>query len=195
MRLILTWCAAAASVFGLFFTLHPAADPVSGSEGALLALLGVVFVVAAYFDIRDQRRNRPKRYRDLKHVNDYMFRWISRAGRVVIYTRDHSWAEEARIRDLLVTKAKHDELTVCLPKPTALTEELHSLGAEIVTYPDLDYWPGARFTLVNDGRAAEAAVAIGRKEAGVHVIEEFPSGDPVYAVTKDLVEVLRRLKK
>jgi hypothetical protein len=122
-----------------------------------------------------------------------MFRWISQGGRVVVFTRDHTWAHESRIRELLSTKARRDELTICLPADTDLTRSLRSDGAEIIAYPQLGYTPGARFTIINDGRVAGAAVAIGRQIDGIQVIEEFPIGDPVFAVAKDLVEVLRRI--
>jgi hypothetical protein len=194
LRLSLTWLAAAASVFGLLCTVWPADHPLTGMQGALLALLGAVFVLAAYTDIRDHLRRRPKRYRTEIKVNAYMFRWIAKGGRVVIFTRDHHWARETKIRDLLFAKARRNELAICLPADTDLTRELRSEGAEIIVYPQLAYTPGARFTIVNDGRMADAAVAIGRQVNGVQVIEEFPIGDPVFAVTKDLVEVLRRVQ-
>lgn len=132
-------------------------------------------------------------YKTDAEINAYMFRWISKGGRVVVFTRDHSWAREPKIRDLLFTKARNNELAICLPTDTDLSRELRAEGAEIIAYPHLAYTPGARFTIINDGRIADAAVAIGRQINGIQVIEEFPIGDPVFAVTKDLVEVLRRV--
>ena len=112
----------------------------------------------------------------------------------MLFTRDHTWAQDPRIRDLLFAKARRAELTICLPTDTDLTRDLRSEGAVIIAYPQLAYTPGARFTIINDGRIADAAVAIGRQVNGIQVIEEFPIGDPVFAVTNDLVEVLRRVQ-
>jgi len=192
LRLSLTWLAAAASVFGALWTVWPKDRPLTGMQGAGLALLGAVFVLAAYADIRDHVRHQPKRYKTDGEVNAYMFRRISKGGRVVVFTRDHTWAQNPKILDLLFAKARRNELAICLPANTDLTRQLRSQGAEIIASPQLSYTPGARFTIINDGRIADAAVAIGRQVDGVQVIEEFPV-DPVFAVTKDLVEVLRRV--
>lgn len=193
VRLSLTWLAAAASVFGLLYTIWPTEHPLTGMQGAIVALLGFIFLLAAYADIRDHLHRQPKRYKSEADINAYMFRWISKSGRAVVFTRDHTWAREPKIRDLLFAKARRNELAICLPADTDLTLELQSEGAEIIAYPQLAYTPGARFTIINDGRIADAAVAIGRQIDGVQVIEEFPASDPVFAVTKDLVEVLRRI--
>src|SRR5437016_3551745 len=143
LRLSLIWLAAAASVFGLVGTVWPTEKPVSGVQGALLAVLGSVFIIAAYADIRDHLRKRPKKYRAENDINDYMFRWISKSGRVVLFTRDHTWASETRIRDLLFAKARRNELAICLPTETTLTRQLRSEGAEIIVYPQLAYAPGS----------------------------------------------------
>jgi hypothetical protein len=192
LRISLTWLAAGASVFGLVYTVWPRREPLTGLQGAVLALLAFMFVLSAAADIRDHLSRRPKRYRTEKEVISYMFRWISKGGRVVVFTRDHTWAQDPKIRDLLFAKARRNELAICLPIETDLTSELRLEGAEIIAYSHLDYAPGARFTIINDGRSADAAVAIGRQIDGAQVIEEFPIGDPVFAVTKDLIEVLRR---
>jgi hypothetical protein len=195
LRLALTWLAAAASVFGLLYTVRPTGNPLTGTQGAALALLGSMFVLAAYSDIRDHLRRRPKRYKTDAEIKAYMFRWISKGGRSVIFTRDHTWARSPEIKELLFAKARRSELAICLPSDTELTSALRSVGAEIIAYPHLEYTPGARFTIINDGRIADAAVAIGRQVDGVQLIEEFSAGDAVFAVPKDLVEVLRRVAK
>lgn len=186
----MTWIAAAASVIGVLFIFWPARH-LTAYQGAVVAVLTGVFVLAAALDIRDRWKRQPRRYKNERDINDYMFRWISRGGRVVIFTRDHTWAHEPRIRELLTTKARRDELTICLPVETELARDLARVGAEILAYPELNYTPASRFTIINDGRN-DGAVAIGRQIEGVHTIQEFPTGDPVFAVTRDLVEILRR---
>ena len=195
LRIFISWVSAGASVFGLLFTLWPR-EGLTAAQGAFLGALGLLFLGSACYDILDDLKRRPKRYKDKLKINEYMSRWISQGGRVVIFTRDHTWAHELKLQELLFAKARLNELTICVPSHTDLTQKLRTAGAEIITYSKLDYpTPGSRFTIINDGQSASASVAIGRKVDGLHVIEEFPSGDPVFAVTKDIVEILRRIKE
>jgi len=129
----------------------------------------IIFLLAASTDIYDHWQRLPKRCATDAEINDYMFRWISKAGRAVVFTRDHTWAlRDGRIKELLLAKAKSHELTMCLPKHTDLTRELKTAGAEILVYERLKYTPKARFTIIKDGRGAEAQVAIG-KEWGLSI--------------------------
>jgi hypothetical protein len=196
LRTFISWLSAGASVFGLLFTLWHREGRLTAAQGATVGVLGLIFLGAACYDIWYDLKRQPKQYRERRKVIEYMSRWISRGGRVVVFTRDHTWANEPKIQELLFTKARLNELTICLPSDTELTQKLRISGAEIITYSKLGYdSPGSRFTIVNDGQSASASVAIGKTVDGVHVIEEFPSGDPVFAVTKDLVEILRRIKE
>ena len=110
-------------------------------------------------------------------------------GRVAVFTRDMSWAGDAKIAQLLDAKAKRSELVICLPTHIPLTRELEALGAEIYTYQGLGYAPKSRFTVVRFERG-DARVAIGRQIGGVHTIETFSVGEhPVFALAEDLVEI------
>ena len=64
-------------------------------------------------------------------------------------------------------------------------------GREITAYAKPNYVPGSPFTLGNPGRGVLAAIAIGKKCEGVHVIKGFPVGDPVFAKATDWVEIVR----
>lgn len=59
-------------------------------------------------------------FKTTAEINDYMYNWISKGGRVVIFTRDMSWASDARIKDLLLRKAELEELSICVPKKIPL---------------------------------------------------------------------------
>lgn len=193
LRIIGTWLGTIASVFGLVYTLWPPGGAVSPRQAAWLTALAVLFIVTLMLDVREHWKRQPKRYKKPGAIVDYMHRWISGGSRVVIFTRDMSWAREPRIRDLLASKAQRSELTVCLPEPIELTDELARHGARIVVYPVLSYVPTSRFTIVNEDRM-DARVAIGRQVKGVHVIEEFAAGEhPVFAVAHDLVQIIRRI--
>jgi len=192
-QIIVTWLGIVASVFGFVYTLWPARGEVTPYQAAWLTGLAMMFIATLALDIREHWSHRPKRYKKPASIIDYMYSWISSEGRVVIFTHDLSWAGDSRIRELLATKAQRSELTICLPEPIDLTNELARLGARIHTYPSLKYVPTSRFTIIREGRE-DATVAIGRKVHGVHVIEEFASGEhPVFSVAHDLVQLVSRI--
>jgi len=114
----------------------------------------------------------------------------------VIHTRDMSWASsEQRIVDLLRTKARNDELTICLRQRTTVTSALESLGATIVTYDKLGFVPQSRFTVVRAGRE-DAEVAIGRSIKGVHTIATYSNGEhSVFALAQDLINVATKVNE
>ena len=192
VRIVVPWLGTVASVFGFLYTLWPRTAELTTRQAVSVTILAILFVVALGFDIGEHLRHRPKRYKSHEKINRFMQRWISGGGQAVIFTRDMSWANESYIQELLVAKARKSELTICLPEPIALTNELERFGARIVAYPALQYVPNSRFTIINDNKM-DARVAIGHQVKGVHVIEEFAAGDhPVFWVAKDLVEVIRK---
>jgi hypothetical protein len=192
LRKIGTWLGTIASIFGLLYALWPKTQELTRRQVIVLTLVAIVFLIAMLADIIDHIRHRPRRFRSRDAIIRYMHRWISRGDRVAIFTRDMTWAHGSQTRSLLAEKARRRELTICLPEPIDLTDELAALGAQIVTYADLNHIPASRFTIINVDRG-DARVAIGRQVRGVQVIEEFAAGDhPVFYVAQDLVDVLRR---
>ncbi len=63
-----------------------------------------------------------------------MHDWINHGGRVAIWTRDMSWAQDIDTRNLLKGKATRNELILCLPAKNELATELATLGAEVCDY-------------------------------------------------------------
>lgn len=187
-RILVGWLGTAASVAGLLVTVPPN-RPLAW---ALVSIGGCFFLFLLITDLVEFRRHQPKKFKTPQKIRAFMRNWIALGSRVAIFTRDMTWADSKDIRDLLVRKARADELTICCPKSIAITDELALEGARIVTYGHLGYVPLSRFTIVHDGRD-DSHVAVGRRINNVHVIEEFSNGShPVFAVTKDLVEMLRR---
>ena len=117
-----------------------------------------------------------------------MYQWIDTGGQVAIFTRDHTWVDDDRMRALLEKKAKRGELTICLPRHTSLTEQLKQMNAKIYEYGSIDHIPQTRFTVTHFGQAG-AQVAVGRPQGQFHVIEEFAANDPAFHVAVDLVEI------
>jgi hypothetical protein len=138
----------------------------------------------------EYRRFAPKAYKSQKKINSYMCKWVSGGGRVAIFSRDMNWGRDDPIRGILRAKAERNELIICLERSIDLTEELEGLGAQILTYQDLNHIPRSRFTIVDYGREG-ARVAVGVHENKGHVIQEFRSGHhPFYAVAEDLIKFL-----
>lgn len=190
------WLSAAASVIGVFYTIGAASAELSLFYGFLIALSVVLYVALFVLDIWDYWKNRIRSYKDESEIREYLWNWISKGGQVAIFTHDMSWASNEDIKKMLFNKAKMSELTIILPKQTALTRDLETSGANIFSYDSLDYVPQSRFTIIHKDRF-DAQVAIGRKDKlnGKHVIEEFALGEhPVFAVANDLVEILKRFQ-
>ena len=77
-----------------------------------------------------------------------MHDWIEHGGRVAIWTRDMSWAQNQETRGLLTEKARRSELILCLPELGALATELSKAGAEVCAYGATRLEsPASRFTI------------------------------------------------
>jgi hypothetical protein len=184
-----------ASIAGLAAFIRPTGYVLTARDGGLIGLAAVLIVLACYVRVNEYVERRPIILKSKKAIRDYMYAWISQSGRVVIFTRDLTWVEDAEMQDMLRIKAKKSELSVCLPKKVALSEELRELGASIYTYPELDLTPTSRFTIINLG-SHDARVAIGHRRKGRHYIHEASAGeDPLFAIANDLVGTMMHLDR
>lgn len=181
-----------ASLAGLIVMIRPAGQPFTVWQGIVLGVAICLFAGAITLEIRSSLRSKPLSLADETQIRDYMYRWISRGGRVAIFSRDMSWVRDEEMKEMLLSKAHRNELCICLPHKIPLVEELAGEGAEVCVYPELEYVPKSRFTIINRERA-DAQVAVGRRSEGKHVIQEFAVGDhPFSSVANDLVEVIVR---
>jgi hypothetical protein len=152
------------------------------------------FLIASIVVFTLEWFNRPKTFKNEHEIGEYMFNWISKTGRTVIYTRDMSWAKTAEIKNKLVEKAREKELILCMPYKTQFAIDLEKDGAEVYEYSDLDCNPQSRFTIVHYGRS-DAKLAIGRtSKDGKHTITEFENGiHPQFHLAVDLVNILKKI--
>jgi len=123
-----------------------------------------------------------------------MHDWIEHGGRVAIWTRDMSWAQNPETHRLLIAKARRKELILCLPELNELAKELANAGAEVCAYGTRRLEsPAARFTIAFFGREG-SRVAIGRAEGDTHVIDEFSAAShPAFHLAGDLIAIVRSL--
>lgn len=182
-----------ASFVGLGFSFLP---PVASWQWWVFALvcIGILgFVAALVLDLRSERGRSYFLFDDTVGIREYMHKWIEHGGRVAIWTRDLSWANDGATIDLLRRKAKQSELILCLPESNALAKELQDSGAEVCVYGrDVLDAPASRFTIRHFGRDG-SAVAVGRARGDVHTIEEFDSAShPAFYLAQDLVNAVRK---
>ena len=188
--IIVLQAASCASILGLYFSLYPLGAVRPWWHWVLVAVTAVITVLLIVRDITDYYKSRPKIFHSKSDVSNYMRNWISSAGRVVIFSRDMSWAGEQATVDVLFSKARQNELTVCVEHDMHLTRELEKAGARVITYGALNHVPRSRFTIV-DYEKDGARVAVGASVKGQHVVQEFQSGEhPFFAVAEDLVKIL-----
>jgi hypothetical protein len=160
-----------------------------------LGLGGSFFVVLVVFEFLDRRGRSVYAKSDTEGIKRYMHAWIEHGGRVAIWTRDMSWAQNPETRRLLTAKAHRNELILCLPELSEFTAELAEAGAEVCAYgATLLESPASRFTIVFFGRDG-SRVAVGRAEGDTHVIDEFSAGGhPAFYLAADLVTIVRALQ-
>jgi hypothetical protein len=193
LLVIATWLSTSASIVALIVSFRPEGEPLTAYQGGFIALACVGFLAMVAIDLRARRRLSRHSLRDDAEIKRYMYRWISKGGRVSIFTRDMSWASDERISALLRQKASRAELTLVLPTRIPLAQELEKAGCEVVSYEHLGYVPQSRFTIINKDRM-DAHLAVGRRIGDRHIVEEYSVGQhPVFAIANDLVEVLTHL--
>ena len=179
------------SMVALVASLKPSDAAFTGWQYVLLTSFTIFGLLDFVFTTADYLRGRSTRLKSERSIRDYMFRWISTAGKVEIFSRDLSWVDDDEMEALLQRKAARSELTLVIPAAIPLSAELLAAGATVLTYPDLNYAMQSRFTVINSGRT-DTAVAIGRTQNGVHLVEEFraESGDPAFYLAQDLATVM-----
>jgi len=182
-----------------------------GLRIGLMVAFGALVATALVIEWNTYWSEKPKEFNTPEKINRFMHRWISRQGRVVIFSRDMSWVNgtvhetvlertlrklhgtaPATIRELLRQKSASDELTICLPNRIPLATELELEGARLFIY-ESGLVPQSRFTIVRHERA-DSEVAIGRTIDGIHRIETFASGEhPAFSLALDLVRFAERV--
>ena len=175
-----------ASVLGLLFPLLQRAPTI---EWWMLLLSGVIIALALLhigMFLNTRRGYRAYKIDDRLGIRKYMRRWIRDGRRVVIWTRDMTWAEDSDTESLLVEKAKSGDLIICLPKSTDMTNRLEVHGAQVFAHNALEP-PATSFTIVNYKRDG-SRVAVGSRRGDLHLIQEFSADDsPIFHMAIDIV--------
>ena len=184
-----------ASMGGLLAAFLPSPKDLPPWTVALLVSAAFFLLVLVVLEFLDRRGRRVYAASDPEGIKKYMHHWIEHGGRVVIWTRDMSWAQNPETRRLLTEKAGRNELILCLPELNEIATELEGAGAEVCAYGARHLEsPASRFTIAFFGRDG-SRVAVGRAEGDTHVIDEFSAGDhPAFHLAEDLITLVRSLQ-
>jgi len=162
IRKLVALVASFASMAGLLVAFLPSPKDLPRWAVALLVLAVIALIVLVVFEFSDRRGRRVYAKNDAEGIKRYMHDWIGHGGRVAIWTRDVSWARNPETRELLMEKARRNELILCLPELNGLAAELTGAGAEVCAYgARLLESPASRFTISFFGRDG-SRVAVGR---------------------------------
>lgn len=180
-----------ASLVALLLAFLPSRDKLPWWAIALIVVAPIALIVFIVLEFLSYRTRRVYDTGDTGGIRTYMHKWIEHGGRVAIWSRDMSWANDDDTRELLMGKAERKELILCLPEETNLSKELARAGAEVCTYGSKHLEPASRFTIIFFGRDG-AQVAVGRSKGDAHVIDEFHQGDhPAFYLAEDLIALVR----
>lgn len=181
-----------ASILTLYDNFFPNPKSLPWWADVLLILTAFFLVILFILELRARPKRRVYSKRDNAGILKYMHEWIEHGGRVAIWTRDMSWANNEKTERLLTRKAKRQELLLFLPTSNALADRLSNAGAAVHYYgTEFLESPASRFTIANFGRAG-SSVAVGRPSGDSHVIDEFTMGDhPAFHMAADLISLTR----
>lgn len=182
------------SFIGFVYTFYPNYKNYGAKEWGIIGIFIISFIITLSITIYDHYNSKPKSFPiDRKDkIKKYMNNWIKNTGRVAIFTRDMSWLDE-KSTEILVEKAKKNELIICLPKEIEAIKPFKELGAEVIVY-NVEYDPKVRFTITNYGLAT-ARIAVGRSSADgkKHIIDEYKMGENFCELGNDIVSILKIL--
>ncbi len=180
------------SLLGLVPVVH------EGKWSSLMIGLAVLFLLLTIGLLVLEFKARPPQTvyakEDSAGIRAYMEQWIAKGGRVAIWSRDLTWANTPSVKDRLLEKAHNNELVLCVPQATPLSNELSNAGAEVRVYAAGNYAPASRFTIIDFGKQG-ARVAVGRAQGDFHIIDEFDATThPAFYLAQDLVDLVRALQ-
>ena len=160
----------------------------------LIAVFLSLMVLTTVIVLKSETTIRVCQADDEMSIHNYLVHWIKNGGRIAIWTRDMSWADDDDMKEMLRQKAQSQELIICLPNETDTTEYLSSYGAEVIAYGAWDS-PITSFTIANYGRAG-SRVAIGRRKGNLHIIQEFSAEEhSAFDMAHDLVRLVREQQR
>jgi hypothetical protein len=186
-----------ASLVALALVFAPQPVTLGGWPLVLIGVATVLAVLSVWLEFASEMKvhKHRKTYRrdDANGIKEYMQRWIGQSGRAAIWTRDLSWVDDDKTKQLLETKAESGNLDVYTPALNEFGKRLRAAGAKVHLYGgDAFPAPASRFTIAFSGNGG-SRVAIAHAIGGMHVIEELDGAHPAFHLANDLCAVAKLL--
>jgi hypothetical protein len=122
VRKLVALDASFASMAGLLLAFLPALKDLPSWAVAVLVVAVVAFITLVALEFTDRRGRRVYAKDDTQGIKRYMHSWIEHGGRVAIWTRDMSWAQNPETHRLLTEKAGEASWSYAYPRSTGLPE-------------------------------------------------------------------------
>lgn len=130
-----------------------------------------IIVQVAVFRREAQAAKKVYMHSSPAEVHKYLYGWLKSSGRTVIFTRDFSWAHATdEMWTLLESKARNDNLIICLKKETPDTNALKDAGAMIYVH-DIDNLQ-SRFIIAHY-KTHSPRITVGSRINGSYVNEQY----------------------
>ncbi len=139
----------------------------------IIALLSLLYIWIQIYSFYKSKCNFSV-HNSKEKVNKYLFNWLNKGSRTVIFTRDLTWANESGdILNILKRKANNKELIICLYHSTSITDQLKELGAEIYVHNLSESQLKSRFTIIDYGKSNPKITVGTRNSNGQFVNERY----------------------
>lgn len=189
-----------ASLIGLYIALDSGCSTVMGLNVNYLYYFNVFFsLLVAYFlflDIYNYYKNCDIVYEGKNKntkINNFMLNWIKDSGKIVIFSRDMTWAGQVDIFNVLSQKSIDREVVLIVSNTNHVVSSLKNNGAEVILYEETGYTPDVRFTIANLDRPDER-IAVAHAEQNKHIIHRFYKGKCItFNMAKNLYKTVKML--
>ncbi|TCZ56754.1 hypothetical protein [Roseicella aquatilis] len=160
--------------------------------GVLAVLVtGSVVLVQCAHEIWVWLKNLPETFNQPSEIYAYMCKIIEKKN-PAIFSVDMSYSKDPNSLKALKMRANDGDLTLFLPRPLPLSEELKKLGATVYIYGTDTLTPKSRFTIVRH-KDNSAELYYGHEKDERFVIERFTMSDrsPAFFLASDLLEIIK----
>ncbi len=164
---------------------------------SMIAVISICYIVLQIYSYISTVKNIYV-HNTKEEVNEYLYDWLNKGGRTVIFTRDLTWVNESsKIRELLEKKSKDKELSICLYRETEVTAELKRLGAQIYVHNLPENQLKSRFTIIDYGKNNSKITVGYRNEDGkfVNIRYAMNSNPNICQTYIELFELIKRQKQ
>ena len=172
-------------------------DHANSLLGLLYLALAAVLAGAFYYSAKPLLTSSPMVFDgNGKEIETYMQSLIKKGGNVAVFSRTLSWAKSnAKLKELLLEKARDRSLTVVVPELFDLASQLKDAGAEVIVCKAFDRFK-IRFTITNLGTVGIGAATGMPHDARVHV-ERFidQKRQPVITLADTVLTLVRENEK